>query len=521
MSQGSQRLFSPVLFVVALLALMAQFVVPTNASAQVAMSGIFVSNEIFAPNTSTSCSGQSASSAAGATLRTAVAAQDDAWRAATAAAGATSWVLVEVPVPTNNNYVDTHPTAVAVPGTGGLTVSVSKRDVSVAQRDSLAPSSFGTLDIAGYRDPYTPAWGTSGSASTLQDCATRPLELYDGVAMPQPRMWNAISGDGSTLDSAYFEFSAPVDSFGAWFGDLETRTDGEGVAAHLKLFAADGTVLYSGVIPTSTADQTNDCGGPNQGSDGVGCGNQATRWIGFHQVGAQVSSMLVVVGDDDTCNAALPNAVDTDCRGFTEHLSFIGATVAVFEPEPTPTPTPEPTATPAPTVTPTPEPTATPTAEPTATPTSEPTPTSQPTTTPAPEPTPTSEPTAQPTATVVATATPTEPPVPTLPPTPTNTPAATPTPVGSATPSPQPTPSATAAPTATPDSKVLGNGQQNAGNGANTGNDPSTQPGTLAFTGNDGAALLAAIALLLVATGSTIQSLARLPLLGSRRRRTR
>ena len=289
---------------------------------------VYVSDEVFAPTSATSCSGQSRTSAAGIALRTAVAAQDGPWRAAAVADGATSFVLITSPASINPNEVDVQPTPITVPG-ANLVVGVSKRNVTPAERDSLAPASIGSADAISYRDPYAPAWGTSGSASTLQDCAPRPQWLYDGLALPQPRMWNTVGGDGGTLDASYFEFSRPIDSFGAWFGDIETRTDGEGEAAALKLFDSGGNVVYSGPIGTSTVDQANGCGGAAQGTDQVGCGNQGTRWIGFSGLDAEVASMLVVVGDDDTCNPSLPNSVATACNGLTEHLSWVGATVAL------------------------------------------------------------------------------------------------------------------------------------------------------------------------------------------------
>ncbi len=290
-----------------------------DASAEAASTPtVFVSDEVFAPNSSSSCSGQSASSATGIALRTAVEAQDDSWRAAALSDGITGFSTLEFPVPVNPNEVDSQPTVMVVPG-ANLSVGASKRDVSPAVRDSLVPNSFGIADVTNYRDPYTPARGTSASASTLQECAPRPQWLYDGVGLPQPRMWNTLGGDGGTLDASLFEFSRPVDSFGAWFGDVETRTDGEGVPAVLKLFDVDGNVLYVGPIDTSTANQAATCGGTGT----LGCGNKATRWIGFHGLDSEVSSMLVVVGDDDSCLSV------SACEGLTEHLSWIGATVGL------------------------------------------------------------------------------------------------------------------------------------------------------------------------------------------------
>ena len=115
-----------------------------------------------------------------------------------------------------------------------MTTSVSHRQVTAAQALSNANRSDaanpdGDVEPAGYRDPYTPAWGSSTSSRTLQDCAPRPQSLYDG-SRPQPRFWNALYGASTDLNAVMFEFPQPVRAFGAWFGDLETRTDGHGVA---------------------------------------------------------------------------------------------------------------------------------------------------------------------------------------------------------------------------------------------------------------------------------------------------
>jgi hypothetical protein len=58
-----------------------------------------------------------------------------------------------------------------------------------------------------------------------------------------------------------FDFDQVVDGFGVWIGDVETRTDGSGVAAEYYLFDSSENVLLSGVVPTSTPDQSL-CGAP-------------------------------------------------------------------------------------------------------------------------------------------------------------------------------------------------------------------------------------------------------------------
>ena len=97
------------------------------------------------------------------------------------------------------------------------------------------------------------------------------------------------------------------------------------IPAYLKLFAADGSLIYETVITPSGNKKDTTCGGPDIKSDLLGCGNQSTRWIGFVVPDGQqaVASMLVVFGDDDSC----VQVQDTQCDGSTEHLSWIGGRV--------------------------------------------------------------------------------------------------------------------------------------------------------------------------------------------------
>lgn len=160
--------------------------------------------------------------------------------------------------------------------------------------------------------------------TTLQDNAPRPNgttsdptpDLYDTAG--QPRFWNQSGGSSASRNGVLFEFASPVAAFGAWFGDLETRTD-NGTPAILRLLDVNDVQIGEDQIiepdPSFFTTQS-DCGGANS-RDITGCGNSTTRWIGFVDPLARVSKMVVIVGDDDAGG-----------NGSTERLSFIGATLA-------------------------------------------------------------------------------------------------------------------------------------------------------------------------------------------------
>jgi uncharacterized repeat protein (TIGR01451 family) len=171
---------------------------------------------------------------------------------------------------------------------------------------------------------------TSGGAASLsnsvalQASAPRPASLYD--TSNQPLFWNETSAGGTSdvkRNAVLFTFTQPVKSFGAWFGDVETRTI-NGTPAILRLLDADGnrigqditvdpTNMYDGNPPVLQAVNQSLCGG-NANTE-PGCGNQSTRWIGFVDSStiARVKQVLVIVGDDDLND-----------NGDSEHLSFIG-----------------------------------------------------------------------------------------------------------------------------------------------------------------------------------------------------
>ncbi len=167
----------------------------------------------------------------------------------------------------------------------------------------------------------------SAGGNGMQDDSPRPASLVSSTN----GFFTQNSTGGSSRNGILFEFTEPVQAFGAWFGDLETRNDGYGTPAIVRLYDADGNLISSSDIQSSTTNQ-GDCsfgaGAPTgevpNSNDFNGCGNDTTRWIGFINTNKdRISKMLVIVGDDDK-NSGLGN----DNNGFSERISFIGPKVA-------------------------------------------------------------------------------------------------------------------------------------------------------------------------------------------------
>lgn len=170
---------------------------------------------------------------------------------------------------------------------------------------------------------------TLSDSSSLQSSAPRPASLYDSV--DQPLFWNDARGGASNdnqRNAVIFSFAQPVQSFGFWVGDMETRTDGSGTPAILRLLDAAGnrigqdieiesTTLYDGNAPDPEIVDQGLCGGTTNNEPG--CGNQSTRWISFVDGSgvSRVQQVVLIVGDDDS---AIGNN-----NGDSEHISFIGA----------------------------------------------------------------------------------------------------------------------------------------------------------------------------------------------------
>ena len=243
-----------------------------------------------------------------ATSRNQVDTLDDVWRSAATAIGPVSFSQNTIPAGPNNQSISADGYTLMMSENGTL-VQVSLRNLNDA--DIANSSSVGMVASGQPRLDNT---------STLQGSAPRPASFYNTSA--QPRFWNENTGSTTSRNAILFEFSESVTAFGAWFADIETRTDGNGTPAFVRLLDEAGNRIGDDIIiHTSTSDQSQ-CGAssatfPSSNDNFRGCGNRTTRWIGFVDPDAQVKQMLVVVGDDDFGD-----------DGYREHLSFIGATLA-------------------------------------------------------------------------------------------------------------------------------------------------------------------------------------------------
>ncbi|SDZ85216.1 hypothetical protein SAMN05660964_00405 [Thiothrix caldifontis] len=225
---------------------------------------------------------------------------------------------------------DTWRSAAGLPTSGKIVPWLGTTARSLAASEPALFSTYGVaVDVTRVNiQPASPCLGsehTSGAslstAATMQDVAPRPASLYDTVT--QPAFWTDTGGDNQTPNAVRFTFATPVKSFGAWFGDLETRTDGYARPAWLRLLDSSGnriggdipvtpTDLHNGT--TTTAVNQNLCGSTTPGTD-TACGNQSSRWVGFvdSATSARIKHVVVIVGDDDFGDDA-----------GTELLSFIG-----------------------------------------------------------------------------------------------------------------------------------------------------------------------------------------------------
>ena len=170
---------------------------------------------------------------------------------------------------------------------------------------------------------------TLSNSRSLQSSAPRPASLYDST--DQPLFWNDARGGASNdnqRNAVMVSFAQPIQSFGVWVGDMETRTDGNGTPAILRLLDISGnrigediklepTTLYDGNAPDPAIVDQSLCGGT--ANNEPGCGNHSTRWVGFVDDSGipRVQQLMLIVGDDDS-------AVGNN-NGDSEHISFIGA----------------------------------------------------------------------------------------------------------------------------------------------------------------------------------------------------
>ncbi len=249
------------------------------------------------------------------TSRMAAAADNDAWISAVQAAGYTCFYQLSAITSPPGNFTDNS----GVGNWSSITGQMGSSTVTISNRNMTNISNPNDL-------------GQLGGAVTITTSLTRSLQANSPMPDPDPsgdggthgwyrvndgsawEYWNENSGSNSSRNAVLFEFNPPVHAFGAFFGDVETRTDGNGTPALLRYQVTGSSVVSEQIIPTSTADQAT-CGASSTTN---ACGNRATRWIGVHgDAGETFDWVMVIVGDDNNGG-----------HGFTEHISWVGATIA-------------------------------------------------------------------------------------------------------------------------------------------------------------------------------------------------
>lgn len=180
------------------------------------------------------------------------------------------------------------------------------------------------------------------NGNTMQDFAPVPNQFAGQYYANESQ--NGFGDQNNFRNGLLFTFSEPLQAFGVWLGDLETRTDGHGTPALLRIFNSNDEFILERVIPPNNwitsgdQDQTG-CGTANTTTDLInkmGCGHNTTRFVGFSSgsdsILSLVKRMLIIVGDDDN----FPDQPE-DNNGNTEHISFIGPTAAFFQAKTAPT----------------------------------------------------------------------------------------------------------------------------------------------------------------------------------------
>lgn len=282
--------------------------------------------------------------------------QDDAWRTDTG--GTTFAVGTTFFAGADSN---TPPTVLSEAYTNGDVLNVTASMVDMTNSDNIYSICderlTGTIRANSQVTNFT---------SSLQDGSPKPTvsgNVYTDVSKGD---WNSSNG---VLFTFNINDNSPADgtdlgiaSFGAWFGDLETRNDADdpsdnptlgGQAAYVRLFdpgcnQIDSDILIpayleaGGVVDNIDDTNYDDCGADN--TAGNTCGNHTTRFIGFNSPFRVVKYMLVVVGDDDiqgadgvgnpgsdpainSCSTPGDRSFKQICQGGKEFLSFTAPTV--------------------------------------------------------------------------------------------------------------------------------------------------------------------------------------------------
>ncbi|MFZ1522902.1 MAG: hypothetical protein WAS94_02680 [Candidatus Saccharimonadales bacterium] len=217
-------------------------------------------------------------------------------------------------------------------------VDVKVENVDI--KDVSNTADLGTKSSDGYQ--YKPKLDLPGSGAntyngdTMQDFAPVPRK-YAGEYYANESQ-NGFGDQNSYRNGLKFNFSKPVNNFGVWVGDLETRTDGQGTPALLRLYDENSNLILEQIINPNNINTDGDqnqsiCGTENTTTSLInttGCGHNTTRYIGFTSNMPVVKTMLIIVGDDD----AFPGLDENN--GNTEHISFMAPSMAFFTPKTTP-----------------------------------------------------------------------------------------------------------------------------------------------------------------------------------------
>lgn len=232
---------------------------------------------------------------------TAQALQND-WLASVAAAGGTAEapIVLSGPGPISGVFF-TAP--------DGTTASVARTQYSAGS----SPVLIGPSANPGTASCVANGSGAANQGAGLQGNAPRPTNLVGGAGCVNGYSYtqdNSVTGEGTTRDGLEFTFSRPVLAFGAWFGDLETRTDGLGVAAIVRLYGSGNALLSDQVIVPGPRYVSPPNSQANCSNSYTGCGNNTTRWVGFvADPAAPVERMVIIVGDEDAGGTALDEGV--------------------------------------------------------------------------------------------------------------------------------------------------------------------------------------------------------------------
>jgi hypothetical protein len=275
---------------------------------------LFISDTVYAPATASGACSTAATS--NRTARTLVDRLDGEWTSAVSAAG---MPVVERPLLVAQDPVESHPTKLAF-AESGVAMSVSLRSIDPeyltwANPDAAGKGATGSLATVTSNGPaIRDQRAGATSFSRLQDCAPYPESLNGTPA------WHEAGGSSKSVNGVLFEFSTPVTAWGAWFGDLETRPS---APAWVTALDELGNVVAEAPIGADAAESPWD--DETCGLDRFACGNHGTRWVGFVSHEVPIAAVLVTVGDDDSCEQS------ATCGGVDEHISWIGASLAIAD----------------------------------------------------------------------------------------------------------------------------------------------------------------------------------------------